>query len=564
MFFSGSRSLRLARGVACYKVTHMPAVTEEFSTDALGARVRANRGNLVLAALGFIPLLGSFFILSWSRPAYQFFPLALVATVMLGARAVKSVRGGLSAGNLAVSRALVLTTGAVWLWANYHWSPWLGFIAFLLGLTAILWGLGGWPLCRAFVPVILMLLAILPPPFKWDQSLTLWLRSVAVHTSCGLLDWLRITFVQDGNTIQLPGKVLFVEEACSGINSFVLCNAFCLFWLLWRRRPLWWLLPSLPATSLFVVLGNVIRITVCSLAFSRWHLDLLEGWRHETFGLVLLLGYCGLVMSVEQCLIFLTQAARPPAVPGKTTTPPPGAETLAAPPVPTARSPRRSGPVLGFPWVAPILALAGLGAFAAHLFLARGCFGTLWPGLTSSRELTLSLPPSLGGWQRVTASSGDQAMIEFAGVHSSVWHFQLAGSQASVAVDYPLDGFHNVRICYEANGWRVAAEDKVILPPGREDPHALRLTLDKQPYRHALVFHSVIDAQGRWLADASSLASRFAGATQAPTGYRIQLIIEGYGPIPADSAARAQELFFQARQFLVPQMVEQLSKPAAR
>jgi len=61
--------------------------------------------------------------------------------------------------------------------ANILWSPWLGYIAFFLGMAAALWG---WrqTAVEAFGPAGLMLLVILPPPLGWDQTLILWLRSV--------------------------------------------------------------------------------------------------------------------------------------------------------------------------------------------------------------------------------------------------------------------------------------------------------------------------------------------------------------------------------------------------
>jgi exosortase len=520
------------------------------SADTLGLRLKANRGNLILAALGFLPLLWVFLVESWNRPAYQFFPMALFAAALLASRAVKAI-GAPPAGSPSSTRFLVVVAGVVCLFANLLWSPWLGFIAFLLGVTAILWGLGGKPLFLALVPAILMLVAILPPPLGWDQSLTLWLRSVAVHVSCGLLDWLRITFVRDGNTIQLPGKTLFIEEACSGINSFVLCNAFCLFWILWQRRSYGWLVPAMLATSCFVVLGNIIRITGCSLAFSRWHLDLLDGWPHEAFGLVLLLGYCVLVMSTEQFLVFLTQP-----VPEEPESAPPPRPAPAAQPAAIAPP---AGPILGSRFAGLLLAILGLGVFAFHIVHSKG--RTIWPGLSSSLELKLSVPDDLAGWRRVNSGSGDQAMIQYVGLHSSIWHFQRAGRQASLAVDYPLNGFHDVQICYTANGWLVSAEDKMLNPAGQDDLHAMRLTMNKPPFRHAYVFQSVVDEHGRWLSNEEALVHRLE---TPPAGYRIQLITEAFGPIPDAAQADAQALFLEARQTLVPQIIEQLRKPAAK
>jgi exosortase len=524
--------------------------------DILVTRIKTNRANLFLAALGFTPLLWTFFVLSWRRPAYQFFPLALVAAGLLAWRAVKHTGTAVAAGSLGITRLLALATGVVCLLGNIVWSPWLGFIAFLLGMAAALWGLGGKPLLKAFAPAGLMLLTILPPPLSWDQTLILWLRSVAVDTGSALLDWLQVTHVQDGNTILLPGKTLLVDEACSGINSFILCNAFCLFWVLWRRRPLGWLLPAFTATSLFVVLGNVIRITTGAAAYYYWRVDLLTGRPHEIFGLLLLLVYCGLVLSLDQLLVFLSPPPRSPAAGQGEKTSPPVAKLLP--------DGLRSGPVFGFKFAGALLAVMGLGVFAAHLF-AGGSHGlAALPNFSSPRNLKLSLPPGIAGWQRVNSSSGDQTLVQTLGVQSVVWRFQREGNEAEVAVDYPLDGFHNVKMCYTDNGWRVLAEDKLALPQSREDLHAMKLTME-QSIHHAVVLHSVVDEHGDWLSAPQAMASRLANTIAAPkTGYRIQLIIGGYSPLSEAVEGTVQELFFQARQTLVQQLVDQLRKTAAK
>ncbi len=520
--------------------------------DASRGRIQAGWLNPILAALGFAPLLWFFFRLSWDRPAYQFYPLALVAAGLLAWRAIKQTEPTVAPGNLWLTRLLMLAAGTVYLLANYLWSPWLGFIAFLLVLTAVAWGVGGQPLLKAFVPVLLMLLTILPPPLGWDQELVLWLRSVAVNTSSALLDSLQVTHLRDGNTLLLPGKKLLVEEACSGINSFVLGNACCLFWFLWRRRPLVWLLVGLPLISLFVVLGNVIRITLGTAADYYWHFNLLSGWRHETFGLGLLLGYCGLIVSVDQLLIFLTRSV------------------YAEPTDPAVKPARvRIGteglrPVFKFAGV--FLAVVGIGFFAVHLF-AGGRHGlAALSKFGAARELKLTLPNRLAGWQRLNAEAGDQTLVQTLGVHSTLWHFQHQGSEAVVAVDYPLDGFHNVKICYQGNGWQPISEAELFLPASQADLHTIQLTL-KKSIHYAVVYHSVMDARGNWLSPPSSATGRFADTSISDSvqiGYRVQLITGGYSPLSSAAAAAAQELFFQARQTLVSQMVEQLRKGSAK
>ena len=513
--------------------------------NSLRARLKAHRLPLLLVAAGMAPLLGVFLVALWNRETYQFFPFALIGVGMLAWRAVGQLGDQPpAAGGRWLTWLLALVAGLVFLAANYVWSPWLGFVAFLIALLAGLWWLGGWSLVRLLGPAWLMLLAILPPPLGWDQTLTLQLRSVAVNNSSALLDWLRVIHVQQGNILSLPGKSLMVEEACSGINSFFLCNAFCLFWLLWQRRSLVWLPVVMLFTTLFVVLGNIIRITLGAAGYYYWQLNLLSGWQHETFGLILVLIYCGLILSVDQFWGFFNRPLAPTAAA-------PSARILP----PTVS---RSGSGLGFRLVGIFLALVGLGFSAVHIYKSRGEKISSFARL-NRQEIKLSLPASLAGWQRLNSGAGNEGFVKTFGVHSLTWQFQRDGVQATVAVDYPLDGFHNVRVCYSGSGWETMGEDQLFAPQGHTDLHAIKLTL-RQSIRHAVVYHSVVDQNGGWLSDPKVVVSRLAQTlpSAVQTGYRVQLFQAGYAPLSAAAAPATEALFFQARQTLVQQIMAQL------
>ena len=531
----------------------MPVSVHQSSVGSLGARLKANRGMLVLAVAGFLPLLWNFFVLSWQRPAYQFFPMAFAAAGLLAWRAAEEVPPGLLPGRLGMARGLVLVTAGVWLAANYLWSPWLGYMGFLLGLACAVWGLGGRPLMAALLPMGLVLVAIVPPPLGLDEILTIWLRGQATDLSSRLLDWLQVTHLRDGNTILLPGRTMLMEEACSGINSFVLCNVFCLFWFMWQRRPLYWLLFALPATSAFVVLGNTLRITTCAVADFFWHVDLLNGWRHDVFGLVLLVSYCLLVMSLDQLLVFFKGHPSEPA---------------AAPPAPASPVESRSTRyLLGFPLVGAFFALVGLGFFAGHLF-RQGESHALTPVrmFNSTVKLNLTMPQTLAGWKRINSNVGDLVLVQTLGINSQSWRYEYAGETTTVAVDYPLDGFHNVKYCYVDSGWQVESETPLLAGSDRQDTHALRLALEKS-HQHAVVYHSVMAANGSWLAAPKSFETRFAAAPP-PAGYRIQLISAGDGggylPMSPATESHIAAFYMAARQTLAAQVVEQLAGPHAK
>src|SRR5271165_5537252 len=141
----------------------------QYPDTNLRERLKGVRLGLCLAALGFLPLVWDFFILSWKRPAYQFYPMALFAAGLLAWRGARQAGVATASGSPSVTRILGGATLALWLAANVLWSPWLGFLALLLGLAAILWHLGGRPMVLAFAPAGLILLAIVPPPLGLDE-----------------------------------------------------------------------------------------------------------------------------------------------------------------------------------------------------------------------------------------------------------------------------------------------------------------------------------------------------------------------------------------------------------
>ena len=133
------------------------------------------------------------------------------------------------------------------------------------------------------------------------------------------------------------------------------------------------------------------------------------------------------------------------------------------------------------------------------------------------------------------------------GFRSSNWKFQHNGLTATVAADYPLDGFHNVKGCYLANGWQVLAENELRLPPANQDSHAIELELQKS-LQYATVLHSVINGDGQWLSAPLSVTSRLQEDLGPPQkGYRVQMITVGYGPISPAVEADCESLFLQAR-----------------
>src|ERR1051326_3534328 len=267
---------------------------------------RAGLWNAGLFALGYTPLLIVFFINLWARPHYQFFPLALGGALLLAWARSSDVQRPLESGRRRVWGTLLMLSFFLLAAAAVLWSPWLGSLAAIIGLAGLIWAAGGRQFFKAMLPALVLAVAIIPPPLSLDTRFGEELRLRAVNWSSQMLDLLGVTHSRSGNIIELPNQQLLVEEACSGINSVLVTMACCLFYMLWRRRSLIHIVGCLLATVSFVLLGNVVRITLGAwLKFSHG-IEILSGWPHQVVGIILFVSYLLLILSLDKWLEFLS------------------------------------------------------------------------------------------------------------------------------------------------------------------------------------------------------------------------------------------------------------------
>ena len=69
------------------------------------------------------------------------------------------------------------------------------------------------------LPAWLLLLLVVPPPLKIDYRLITWLQSFTSDSSSLVLEALGVNHMMQGNLLELPGRLLMVEQACSGIRD---------------------------------------------------------------------------------------------------------------------------------------------------------------------------------------------------------------------------------------------------------------------------------------------------------------------------------------------------------
>ena len=419
----------------------------------------------------------------------------------------------------------ILATGALF------WSPWLGAIAALVGLVGLVWWAGGYSFLKSMLPAMLVLLVIIPPPLSADTRLVQDLRMLAVAWSSRVLDLLNITHSLSGNVIELPGQNLLVDEACSGINSVLITLACCLFYGLWKRRPALHIAFCLVSSLTFVLLGNTMRITLGAWLKFRFSIDILSARSHELAGLLLFMAYLILILSVDQLLVLGDHPGSPAAVQDC-------ADRWSAVPG-THEAAGSSGCVFGADVGMRVriygMRAAWLGWLQYQAAKARPAAAQ--PALREGANF--AMPEQVGDWKRLNTEVPPLQKVETMGVFSQIWHYRRGETLASVALDYPFQGYHDVTVCYTLRGWDLLKQWARVPANTNVSPPFAEVQMLNHMGLHGALWFSAVDEQGRWMAGADpnpglgrSILGRFKKqAARPPVSYQMQVLVTGFNPL---------------------------------
>ena len=156
----------------------------------------------------------------------------------------------------------------------------------------------GWrQLVRWWLPAALLVLSVpLPAVVLGTLALPLQLKASAIGTA--LLEWRHVPVLLSGNVIHLPGRSLFVTEACSGLRSLTALLALgVLVGGLWLKLPISRALLVALAIPVAMLL-NGVRVFLTGFLVYFVNPGLGDGFMHFTEGWVIFVvafGILGLV-----------------------------------------------------------------------------------------------------------------------------------------------------------------------------------------------------------------------------------------------------------------------------
>lgn len=528
------------------------------------------KGQVALYAVvlaSFVPLLVLHFKQLWGFEHYQFFPLLLIAIPVL-------------IGQLWVSTPT--PRHFHWLWhrillaiglgllaiAYLGWSPNLAALAFAVTAGAILLDLykQGW--LSRFLPLWCLFLLLVKLPLNLDIDLIFWLQGLTSTLASQLLDFTGVNHVLAGHIIQTADDKFLVEEACSGIQSLFTLVAAAAIYLTVYRRPWYHCIALVCFAAFWACTMNIGRVAGVVIAMQHFGIDISSGTPHQVFGLILFGLAFALLFSSDHLLLFFFETDRVVDIDFEDY--PTTDLNAPAPTELTANQESQSTlPETRNAWTYVVG-----GGFALLLVLQLGTLALQAEAATvidpDHPEMIAALdenalPETIGDWKRVEFDAQSRSLTNYMGRNTASWVYQSPQGTATVAIDFPFLGWHELTGCYAAQGYNVSNR-QVIANVDEEKFQSVQATVAAPDGEVGYLWFSEFMQAGQPLVPAGNSSgtlhywvSRFQSAflkqtasmRRDPSSYQVQLLYQSEQPLSEQQSAALNQFHRETAMALV-------------
>ncbi len=523
---------------------------------------------LIAGGCGIAPLL---FVQSgnlWSRAHLQFFPLAWIGFIV-----VVYYFGRINDSDLALRKwigafqigfSLLLTGLAV-----VAFSPW---IAQLAAISLVL----GWALIRLggihwanIVMWIGLLLITLPLPMNLDERIIQVLQIRSSGSASQILDLMGVKHLLQGNVIEVGDGRLFVDQACSGVDSLYALLAVSLLMILSRKRSLLIGIVQMLTVPLWAWFGNVVRLLVITIGFDRFQVDLLHGWQHTTLGLMTF-SLAFVCMIFTQQLVYRLLSPLPVGRhnagwahkvynwlvrwPNRSK----GSIDVSTPSRAATVSPQNKG-----------LSKVCVLTLAGFVLLGVVSFGPIWMvgpwkqvsveplevdrGLVESTFVADSLPNDFGKSMRRDFRIEQRDLNDVFGEYSAIWYFQDNQRSMIVSLDFPFSGFHTLEVCYQLIGSQIVGSVSDIRYDVANVTKVIRQgELMDEFNERTFIYYMEFTAGGFFDKPTRTIWERLVPTQLREPLFQIQIVVKNPGTMTESDHERYRQLLLEAQERLMP------------
>lgn len=439
---------------------------------------------LLLPSFALAPQLHIQSVFLWERQHLQFFPMAFGAAAWFfyseGNRNAFATQSRKNLANLCSTIAILLSIVAI-----VFVSAWLSQVSFIALIWS--WAVGRFAnLTLLRITGICGLMAVtIPAPGGLDASLIASLQALSSEICSSLMDVTNILHVRRGNVLEIAAKTLFVEEACSGVDSQYALMAVAGVLLLIGRASLIVSLLTIVTVPIWAILGNLLRIYTIVVGLEFLGIDLSSGNVHTLLGLIVFVIAAWAHWSSVQFLNFLELKY----VLG------PNGNNENVISYPTQRNPSV--------WYATIavttmtIILSPLTWFALYKYYDKPV-----PRISTQAANRFpgkdDLPPVIGTQIQSGYYEQERETRNILGQHSHTWIYGGKLGKQIASLDMPFRGWHPLWECYMKSGWRRL--DSVEIKSdhqGKPLPYGFYETvLENEEGEYAVLHFSLLDEDG--------------------------------------------------------------------
>lgn len=514
-------------------------------------------------AIACVPSLIDHVMRVWQLEQYHYLPALVLAFVLLVWQRWNHTwfsPSGLGTWSLIACSVLMLILGFL------AGSSWVGALA-----TVFL--VGAWlrthrtstntSLLHLWPPLFMLM----PLPLGLDTSLTHWLQIWSSRVSSYALDFLQVPHALFGNVLTLSSGTLFVEEACSGVQSLYTVIFASILLVAMLRRSVWLLPLYLLAAIFWAGAMNVTRIVTIAYSQHYFETDLAHGWQHALLGYICLAGACLLLLSTDRLLRVFAFPIESNTDASSESNPfvyfwnrsigQSDAKIYSA--LPNA--------AISNPWAVRVLIAFSAMALVGHTlrFMPRADAASPTARNSSGRFLAVpeklsdSVPAFVQLDHQLVEGKIDQPMGEFA----DVWKGDYKGIPVTIALSQPYPEWHDLCVCYTGAGLNL--NDRKVSENSEKDWNYVTARFIADDGKVSYVWFSAFDASGnpvnapdtgiftRWLTRLRSGDSLLKSQASSSTFAIVQLKVDLDGFLPVDSVELLTDLHMQTRKILAVQ-----------
>jgi exosortase len=500
----------------------------------------------------------------WQIECYRYFPFLLAAVGWLLWRQWHQLPVRPTCQPTRSSLATLLAGLGLLSAAVLMGSPWLGTVAAIVSVLAVLLSFGRYAAAR-LTPAWSLLWLMLPLPFRWDQRLFLWLQGGTCEGGSRVLDAWGYNHVLAGYVLDVPGRQFLVEELGGGVQSLFALIAAAAVLAVWQNRGFIHGVLLVGCGVFWAVALNMVGAALTVVLLVARGVDVTDGGAGYLFDAGLFLAALLILLSTDRLLLFLGESpgvkpveddegnliGMPAGVAGKSETPP-GPEPLSPLPPPAGRWGLR---VLAAAFlVVGMLQAASWGVVAQRTNKAMAAAANagerdrvpLTDVLTAG-----SLPRSLGDWKAVGFQAETRTPESDLGHYSLVWRYADGRDDAAVSLDFPFAVRRDPGQGFELRGWEIEA--RTVLEAEAASGPVLELRMRDASGRRGYLLASLRTESGlsltppalagwslsAWCKKAGDrVLERFGQVESEPATFQIQLLVTG--DLPLDEARQRQ------------------------